>query len=374
MTRKYLVAIAASILASAMTVVHADVTLFGHIDTSIDATDQDGANDDINFNCTTCSVGFKGSEDLGNGLKAIFKLDFQYDTTERNTGKASSKSISGATVLTNTVGSVTGANVVTDVSDTSSITDRDQWLGLAGNFGQLRIGTISTHYKSHGAMLDPLYRTALQGRDRGLQSNLHRGAGEEGQGRATNTFRYDSPNWNGLKAGFHYTLDSDENDGEDDNPYGVGLSYENGGILVFADYITNDTGDDDGAWKVGGKYTLNNLALMGQYERDEGLISNKGASTSSDGADLWQLGASFTLGNNLLYFGYGNGSSGSNGSTESDYFAWTLAGVHNMSKRTSIYAGFSEIDCDDPDNDVCRRVGSSGGEDDKYLLRGIRSG
>jgi predicted porin len=77
-------------------------------------------------------------------------------------------------------------------------------------------------------MLDPLYRTALQGRDRGLQSNLHRGAGEEGQGRATNTLRYDSPSWNGLKGGFHYTLDGDENDGEDDNPYGVGLSYENG--------------------------------------------------------------------------------------------------------------------------------------------------
>jgi predicted porin len=164
------------------------------------------------------------------------------------------------------------------------------------------------------------------------------------------------------------TTVGDENDGEDDNPYGVGLSYENGGILVFADYITNDTGDDDSAWKVGGKYTLNSLALMGQYERDNGLISNKGAGTSGDGADIWQLGGSFTLGNNMLYVGYGNGSSGSGSSNASDYFAWTLAGVHNMSKRTSIYAGFSEIDCDDPDSDVCRRVGSSGGEDDKFSL------
>jgi predicted porin len=364
MTRKILPAMVGAILAGGALPVQADVTLFGHIDTSIDATDQDGGSDDVNLNCTTCSVGFKGSEDLGNGLKAIFKLDFQYDTTERNTGSARASSVTNPAVVT------TGGDpvsIVTDVSDTSSITDRDQWLGLAGNFGQVRIGTISTHYKSHGAMLDPLYRTALQGRDRGLQSNLHRGAGEEGQGRATNTLRYDSPSWNGLKAGFHYTLDSDD-EVEDDNPYGVGLSYENGGILVFADYITNDTGSDDAAWKVGGKYTLNNLALMAQYEKDDGLISSKAADTSGDGADLWQLGASYTLGNNMLYFGYGNSSSGSGGSSAADYFAWTLAGVHHMSKRTSVYAGFSEIDCDDPDNDTCRRVGSEGGEDDKFSI------
>jgi predicted porin len=356
MKLKPMVTIAGLVMAAVMSAAQADVTLFGHIDTSIDATDQDGGSDDVNFNCTTCSVGFKGKEDLGNGLAAIFKLDFQYDTINRNSN--------------------------------GSITDRDQWLGLAGNFGQVRIGTISTHYKSHGAMLDPLYRTSLQGRDRGLQSNLHRGAGEEGQGRADNTLRYDTPSWNGLKAGFHYTLDSDENDGplknpgavpgdpdfgdrykEDDNPYGVGLSYENGGILVFADYITTDTGGDDSAWKVGGKYTLNNLALMAQYEKDKGLISSKTPDTTGDGADLWQLGASFTMGNNMLYFGYGNSSSGSDGSdAPSDYFAWTVAGVHHMSKRTSVYAGFSEIDCDDPDEDVCDKVGDSGGEDDKFSI------
>jgi predicted porin len=340
MNLKPRVTIAGLIMAAATFTSHADVTLFGHIDTSIDATDQDGGSDDINFNCTTCSVGFKGSEDLGNGLKAIFKLDWQYDTINRN-----------------------GAGY------TGSFQDRDQWLGMAGNFGQVRVGTISTLYKSHGAMLDPLYRTSLQGRDRGLQSNLHRGAGEEGEGRADHTLRYDSPSWNGLKAGFHYTLDSTEDDGEDDNPYGVGLSYENGGILVFADYITTDTGGDDSAWKVGGKYTLNNLALMAQYEKDKGLISSKTPDTTGDGADLWQLGASFTLGNNMLYFGYGNSSSGSDGSdAPSDYFAWTLAGVHHMSKRTSVYAGFSEIDCDDPDEDVCDKVGDKGGEDDKFSI------
>ena len=133
MMKKILPALVGLALAGGMSLAAADITLFGHIDTSIDATDVDGGSDDINMNCTTCSIGFKGSEDLGNGLKAIFSLDFQYDTTETS-GK------------------------------TAGITDRDQWLGLSGGFGQVRLGTISTGYKSHGAMIDPLYRTALQGR------------------------------------------------------------------------------------------------------------------------------------------------------------------------------------------------------------------
>ena len=136
----------------------ADVTVFGHLDTSVAGIDTDENfvttgkmpadwtvastdSDDENFYCTTCSLGFKGSEDLGNGLKAIFKLDFQYDTTERNTGKASAKRVAvpATTVTTANGGTATVNGLVTNVSDSSSITDRDQWLGLAGNFGQVRI-------------------------------------------------------------------------------------------------------------------------------------------------------------------------------------------------------------------------------------------
>ena len=155
MKQKIQATMVGAVMAGGLSVAVADNVIFGHIDASIDATDQDGGSDDINFNCTTCSIGFKGSEDLGNGLKAIFYLDFQYDIFNRNAA-------------------VHG-----------SLTDRDQWLGLSGSsWGQVRLGTISTPYKSHGAMIDPLYRTALQGRDRGVQSDFHNGAGENLQGRA----------------------------------------------------------------------------------------------------------------------------------------------------------------------------------------------
>jgi len=332
MMKKILPTLISAALVGGMSVAAADVVVFGHIDTSWDYRDTDGGSDTQNLNCTTCSLGFKGSEDLGNGLKAIFKLDFQYDTTEVDKG----------------------------------LLDRDQWLGLGGVFGQLRAGTISTVYKSHGAMLDPIYRTSLQQRDRGLQSDLHRGAGEEGQGRATNTLRYDTPTWNGLGIGAHYTVQTETDaDSSADSPWGIGGQWKAGPFLVFADYITSDEGGDDSAWKVGGKYDLSIFSFFAQYEGDNGLISARGGNQtdgSGDGANTWMLGATATLGNSMAYFGFGRGEEGSGGSTASYYNAWQLVGTHHMSRRTMVYTGYSELRCDQQDNDACSAIGDNKGD------------
>ena len=377
MIKKILPTMIGVVLAGGMTAAAADITVFGHLDTSLDYTDQDGGFDAQNMNCNTCSIGFKGSEDLGNGLKAIFKVDFQFDMTERNPQKARTVDANvnvvtptfptGATLTSTTV----VLPVVVNTDNSSSITDRDQWLGLAGNFGQLRFGTISTIYKSHGAMLDPYYRTAQQQRDRGLQSDLHRGAGEEGQGRATNTFRYDSPSWNGLQAAATYTLQTDNGIRNTNSPFSVGAEYKNGPFLVFADYITNDQDGDDKAYKLGGKYDWGMFSFLGQYEVDDGLISARGGNQvggKGDGADTWMLGASAKMGNAMAYFGYGQADDGGSGSFASEYKVWQLMASYNFSKRTMVYGGFSEIDCDSSDNNVCSGVKYNGGEDDKLSL------
>ena len=369
MIKKILPTMIGAALVGGMAPAVADVTVFGHLDTSVDYVD--AGESTTNLNCNTCSLGFKGSEDLGNGLKAIFKLDFQFDMTERNTGRARSSSDSFTAVTKVTTTKDLGGNVtnvqtksstftaVTNVSDSSSITDRDQWLGLAGNFGQIRIGTISTIYKSHGAMIDPVYRTSAQARGVGLQSRLHSGAGEDGQGRAEDTFRYDSPSWNGLKIGATYTMQTDTGN-TTNSPFSVGAQYKNGPFLVFADYITNDNGGDDAAYKLGGKWTFGNYSLYGQYEFDDGLISfadgtqggNKG--DSGDGADVWEIGGTAQFGNNTLVAAYGQGdkTSGGNG-INNEYEVFEIVGVHSLSKRTAVYGGYVNIQPDaDSDRDA----------------------
>ena len=322
MIKKILPAMIGAALVAGVTNATADVTAMGHIDTSIVYQDLDisGVDSTTNLVCTTCSFGFKGSEDLGNGLKAIFKIDFQYDTTERNAG--------------------------------GSLTDRDQWLGLGSNFGQLRIGTISTSYKSHGAMIDPVYRTSVQGRDVGLQSVLQKGAGESGQGRATNTFRYDSPTFAGFMATGHYTMQTDTGLPLDDtdNPWGLGGQWKAGGFLVYADYITSDGGGDDDAYKFGGRWGFDKFAIFGQYEVDGGLISaNNGYQVlgGGDGADTWFLGGTAGFGNNLIYAAYGQ-SDDSTGVADfkTGQDSYEIVGVHSLSKRTKAYLGYAGSDPD----------------------------
>ena len=368
MKHKLLPTMIGAVLAGGMGAAQADITVFGHLDTSIVSKDTDtgfvntgkmpyawdsnvagqsqGNNtDDTNFVCTTCSIGFKGSEDLGNGLKAIFYLDWQFDMFNRNTG-----------------------------NDKNQLIDRDQWLGLAGNFGQVRWGSISTSYKSHGAMIDPLYRTAAQGRANGLQSALHANAGEDGEGRADHTVRWDSPSWNGLKVTAHYTLDSTERDGqnnvkgtEDDDAYGIGAQYTNGGILVFADYLTNNSDDwtnskgDLTAMKIGGKYTINNFAIMGQYEDIEPQFSFTGLDSGKQSLEYYTIAGTWTMGNNMIYAGYGSATAddifNSLPSDGSEQTAYTIAGTHNLSKRTMIYAAYNHME---QDNDTVLNAALTG--------------
>jgi predicted porin len=348
MTKKLLPTVIGMILAGGVAVVQADVQVMGHIDESLVYVDggriqnsggqnfYDGTHgtprivskgdNNTQLVCTTCSVGFKGSEDLGNGLKALFFLDWQYD-------------ING--------------------NDNGGLTGRDQYIGLGGNFGTLKAGTMSTVYKAYGAMIDPVYRTFAQQRNIGLQSNLHNGRGDAGQGRATNTVGYTSPNWNGLGLNATYTIVNDSASPRNPNPYSAGVNYENGGILVFADYISNNTGGDDSAYSVGGKYTLNNFAVFGQYEFDKGLITDTSTGTlgqdnSGDGADVWMVGGTYTMGNNMLYAGYGQGDNAkttdntivvanppfSQNVSRDSYKSWEIVGVHNFSKRTLAYLGY----------------------------------
>lgn len=325
MDKKILSTAIAGVLAGSMAfAANADVTLYGQIDLSIDSVDVDnigaGLNgDDIGMESNYSALGVKGSEDLGGGLKAIFQLEYQIAPDEAST-------------LTN---------------------GRDQWIGLDGSFGKVRFGSMSTAYKASGAMIDPLWRTAFDSRDAGLISSLHSSTGDDGEGRATNTIGYDTPDFNGLSGAATYSFDGDCGVGSaagcaDDDSYSLGGRYNNGPALVFVDYITSDKGDSDDAWKLGGKYSFGDIAVFGQYEFDGGMISARGASNNTtEDADLWHLGATYTMGNAMLYAAYGQGDDNNNTlDGDNGYDTWTIAGTYSFSKRTMTYAGFNQISDD----------------------------
>jgi predicted porin len=380
MNKKLIASAVGLVMAGGMGLANADVKLYGQIDLSLNASDsdvksaadpdirkiaQDGQTyrNDTNMESTNSNFGIKGEEDLGNGMSAFFKLEYETD-------------LAGGT------GSDSG----------NALTGRDQYVGLGWeNFGKLTFGTASTAYKDASKQIDPFYMTPLQSRAIGLQSNLHSGKGEEGQGRGTNMVRYDSPSLSGFSLTATYQFDTDKQDQnvadcnavencEDKDPYSVGLTYQAGNFYANAAYIDTQRDQDASAAQFAARYDWNDFSFHGIYELDNGLITaqanngigqdssgggannadfSRGAFARSDGADIWSVGATYTIGNNLIAADYGqrSDSDGKNGVGDptsvpgvnddiQSYNVWRVGAWHSFSKRTRVYAGYASVDYD----------------------------
>jgi len=363
MNKKLIVTAMSLALAGAMGLANADVKLYGQITLEMDAVDSDvsGFQDDINMNSNTSAFGIKGSEDLGNGLSAFFKLEFQVDPTQR----------------------------------AKNITDRDQFIGLKmKRFGKLSFGTMSTAYKAPGKKIDAFYRTNLQSRNIGLQSNLHSGAGEQGQGRGENMVRYDSPKFSGFGVLATYQFDNDKQDTgspacppgatasscDDDDPYSIGITYKGGNFFAAASYISTQQSNDAEAAQFLARYTWNDLEFHGIYELDKGLITaqrsngigstagGRNGSAQDDGANIYSIGATYTIGNNVIGADWGQGgdSNGKDGINQNnapgsddleEYDVWRIAAWHKFSKRTGVFAGYANTDYDKKGEDEIISLG-----------------
>ena len=350
MNKKLIVTAMGLALAAAMGAANADVKLYGQVDLSVNYDDpaaNAGGDDDINMTSNQSAIGVKGSEDLGNGMSAFFKIEYQTDVASDR------------------------IDAQGNPTDADGWTGRDQYVGMKfERFGKLTFGTTSTAYKTPGGKIDMMYRTSLQSRAIGLQSGLHSGKGENGQGRTINTIRYDSPSWGGFSLMGTYNLDRSKEEPptpgqNDDDTYSIGAQYKGGNFYAAASYIDTQASESDtGAGQVLAKYTWNNLEFHGIYEFDKGLITavrSEGlddptftGGANDDGANMYSVGASYTIGNNIIFgdFGQASDSDGSDGiggtlDDVDDYKSYRIGAIHNMSKRTFVYTGYGKFDPDD---------------------------
>jgi len=72
---KKLIALAIAGAVAAPAAMANDVTVYGKVRQGINAVDMSGM-DYVTISDYSSRLGFKGSEDLGNGLKAIWKMEF----------------------------------------------------------------------------------------------------------------------------------------------------------------------------------------------------------------------------------------------------------------------------------------------------------
>jgi len=312
MKKRFLVAAMAATLVSPLAA-QADATVYGNVHLSLDSPsfENNATNDNIRMNSNTSSIGVKGKEDLGGGMSAIFKLEFEVDPSERN--RAS--------------------------DGNNSVLDRDQWVGLKGSMGTVKFGTMSNNYKQMGGKIDPMYRTQLEGRGfMDMQSSLHSGAGSNG-GRSTNTFQYTSPKMGGMNVVFNYTFA-----GNDDETLGLGVHYKTKTIIGYIDYLdvqaNNAAGDSEAAIKVGGSFKAGAMTFGLQYElvEDVNLVKNVSPSDGTAG----------NVGNDVIFasFNFQMTDSGNIaftlGDNGTDDVGYALMYNHKLSKRTNTYVGYGD--------------------------------
>jgi predicted porin len=285
-------------------------------------------------------IQFTGSRAFSMGINGIFKTEWGLDPTDTSAGDGTSPEKD---------------------KEKLSLTDMDQYLGLEGGFGLLRVGTMMTPYMQTGITMDPYERDALAARFfPQIQSALHTGTAK-GRGRTTNSIRFDSPPARGIAAQFFYGIDES---GDNDNSFGTGLTFESQYMTLFAQWYDNNESGKDEAYKFGGEIKGGGTSLFGQYEFDDGLISMAEnlvpAGTGVDdnttyGADVWHAGLKYTNGKFLIIGQYGQRKDSKNGALDNDGLTGWLMGLSvYLDPTVYLYTGYAQREYNDDRNDDSR--------------------
>jgi len=304
------IALAATVAATAVQA-EENIKVYGKARMSVDATD-DGSKNVTNVSNANSRLGFKGKEDLGNGLKAIFQMETLVNMDD---GSGSSSTLLGS--------------------------GRNTFVGLAGGFGTLLFGNHDNPYKLATGKLDNWGDS--MGDFNAMIGNVS-GATTPFNEREPNSINYWSPKMNGFQLLAAYRLDEDA--AVDQNKYSVAGVYENGPYYAALAYESheneaNSTGGTSGtriydtdAWTVGLGYTFNhdNTKINFVYED----MAQDGVATLFD-RDLWYLALSHKMGNNTLKVAYANADD--NDAASNTGANWYVLGLdHALSKRTKLYA------------------------------------
>ena len=263
----------------------ADVVLYGQIKGGVGVTFADGEDSGTitQMEDYGSRIGFKGEEDLGNGLKAIWQVE-QY------------VSLAGGS----------------DKNSTQGWNTRDTFIGLEGGFGKVRAGYVSDQFNENMETMDIWeYRSGKGAQARGLNIMTRHDGRQQG-------VRYDSPNFGGFD--FNITHQLADNAGEKEYEPNrstegqatiVGLNYENSGFfgkLGYGNYkhtaVDNDGGQEDGhVARIEGGYDANNLfvGLAYQYSKNmPGWIATGNAATNdaaiADKAQEAAVSVAYTMG------------------------------------------------------------------------------
>lgn len=321
--------LAAALLAGFAGAAHAQssVTLYGIVDVGIGGSNESGESSAFGMKSGVQSGsrwGLRGSEDLGNGLRANFQLESGFD-----------------------IGN--GRSLQDD-----RLFGRQAWGGLSGNWGEVRLGRQVTVASQFFGFADPFG----QGFE---QASVGTTFSSGGTIRADNTVAYFSPKFSGFQAGIGYSMNQDGGIANSDDRadlLSVGLKYANGPLGVALTFDQARLGDDT-AWnaatgdenpynvQLGGTWDFNVVkAYAGASYTKHGVTTDADLVFGDEDITSYLLGLSAPIGNGSLFGSWQHArfSGDVEEGADDKVNVYSVGYTYDMSKRTNLYAYYSYAD------------------------------
>ena len=314
-----IIALAVAGLMSGAAFAQSNVTVYGVMDISYQNSKTNGASSKTAIGSGFMSgsrLGFRGTEDLGGGLKAIFVLEYGL-AIDTNAGIGAPE--------------VTAANAVATGTQA-----RQQLLGLTGNWGTFVAGRAQT------TAFDFAGKTMPGVAGGGLDSFQSAGASTlvNAASRANNAVAYISPSFSGLTVAYNHARLT-ENAGSDDTANMLSADYANGPItagLVWSKKSNGVSAASDDVNEIGlrGAYNFGAATVGLAYLRNDDDAAATGKNDKK-----WGLGVSVPVGAGVIAANYAKASVDSTALAD-DKKVWSVGYIRNLSKRTNTYAGYTK--------------------------------
>lgn len=319
--KKSLIALAVMAAAGAASA-QSSVTLFGIVDATLQWSKSSTGVGDTRFQVThsgynSSRLGFRGTEDLGGGMSASFWLE------------AGMNNDNGSGQATNTNNQSTGS------TGGGGLTfNRRSTVSLAGNWGEVRIGRDYTPQFWNLTVFDPFGTNGV-----GTSATLQTGFTGPTTVRASNSIGYFAPrNLGGFYGQVQY-YDGENNNSlanvDDGTGIGLRVGYAAGPFNVAFGYgKTEFAAGDITQANLGGQWDFGVAKLMGQFTRDE--------NGSVDGTG-WLIGGLMPMGPGEIRLAYSQYEIDAGLGVEPRVRKLALGYVHNLSKRTAVYATVARV-------------------------------
>lgn len=333
--QKKVIALAVAALASSAAFAQTNVTIYGVVDVGQAFVKSSGTADNQatvgRLDSNSSHIGFKGVEDLGNGLKAIF----QYESG----------------IAADTAGAMAGG--------------RDTFIGLTGGFGTVVAGTLTHPFRAMGAKVELMPGASGVGTTMSVTGRIL-GLNTGADDRATNAIAYVSPSFGGFTGTVAYVNGEKQANGAgqaETRAYQLAAQYDNGPLYVGAGYHAAKNGQwststmpapyngwagvdeaDARVYRLAAVYSLpTNTKLTALYDNTK-VETNVGGEYVKRNA--WSIGAAQSFGKNTVGLEYarsGKVKTEDGDMADSKSHIWSALYTYTLSKRTSVHARYSKL-------------------------------